>query len=104
MAEHTKGPWKADNLAKVRCEADGGYGLVAEAHGGRYYGSIPATVDDLEISHANARLIAAAPDLLAAAQYLREHLALFCGPDDAIANEILRIADAAIARATGGGS
>jgi hypothetical protein len=47
------------------------------------------------------RLNDAAPDLLDAVKCLRQHLGLFCGPDDAVANEIFRLVDAAIARATG---
>lgn len=73
----TLGPWRADNLAKVRCEADDGKGLVAVAYGGRYYGSVPATKDDLETARANARLIVRAvnshEDLLEALEAIAQY-------------------------------
>jgi hypothetical protein len=48
---------------------------------------------------ANARLIAAAPELLAALKVTRQHLALFCNLSDAIAAEVFCLADAAIDKA-----
>jgi len=56
-AKHTPLPWRADDLAKIRCTADDGKGLVAGVYGGRYYNSIPATDVDLVVSRANAALI-----------------------------------------------
>lgn len=53
-----------------------------------------AEVARLEAEKAEA--VKDAERLLDAARGLRMHLALFCGPDDEIANEVFKIADAAI--------
>lgn len=50
---------------------------------------------------ANARLIAASPDMLEALIECRGLLAALCGPDEAVANAVIRQADAAIAKAKG---
>jgi hypothetical protein len=60
MNDWTPGPWTVDHLGKVRSSVDGGKGFIADPGDGRYYNSIPR---DAAISLANARLIAAAPDL-----------------------------------------
>jgi hypothetical protein len=69
MSKHTPGPWKFHR--SVRASNFGGYragvfgpeaALVAYAHGGNS--------DDRDVAEANARLIAAAPDLLAALRRL----------------------------------
>lgn len=110
MAQYTPGPWQYGTK-------DDGYEisslgtvynvptLATEDGKGQTYANISARVKCYEVTadqrEANGRLMAAAPDLLDVAKCLRQHLALFCGPDDAIANEIFTISDAAIAKAEG---
>lgn len=53
-----------------------------------------------EEADANLRLVAAAPDLLAAAVALRKFAALFAFETDEVAQAVLAQADAAIAKAT----
>lgn len=60
-AAHTPGPWRVDSLAKVRSQLDDGNGLVADVGDGRYQSR-----RDIELCHANARLISAAPEMLEA--------------------------------------
>lgn len=67
--QHTPGPWHVDRLGKVRCENEGGLGFIADPGDGRYANSIPR---NHAVSLANARLIAAAPDLLTALQDMLE--------------------------------
>jgi hypothetical protein len=60
---------------------------------------------ECEVREANARLIAAAPDLLAALKQFRTKVynaALGSGMDDEWATEACSLADAAIAKAQGG--
>lgn len=103
MAKHTSGPWQIDPDFPCDVDALNGALQVAsswDANARRIIRSgFKAPGEDEAI--ANARLISAAPDLLDAAKGLRQHLSLFCGPDDAIANEIFSIADAVIAKAEG---
>ena len=84
MGDHTPGPWAIFY--------DSGINTIMPA-------MREGTIADGIKNDADAYLIAAAPGLLAPAKCLRQHLALFCGPDDAIATEIFRIADMAIAKA-----
>jgi len=74
-AKHTPGPWTAHcghTVAYVNSTApnvakDGGEATITALIGGQH----GATLDEL---HANARLIAAAPELLQAATAYRNHL------------------------------
>ena len=98
-ARHTPGPWEAINTAssgwsvRRKYERPGFTGLAPICSMAWFQFPIPDIIDDA-ISEANARLIAAAPDLLAACKVLQaEAAARGCG---------LRIADEAIAKATGG--
>lgn len=84
MSEHTPGPWFYDELVQI-CEVDRPYMRVA---------FLPSDHERYASSKANGRLIAAAPDLLAALQEIIER------------NEIqhwfnLDQARAAVAKATG---
>ena len=102
--QHTPGPWRADNLAKVRSIYDDGKGLVADCGDGRY-----ALPRDSNICHANARLIAAAPETAAERdRLLAVNAELFAalifarrimGSGDPITDDVLEPIDAAIARA-----
>lgn len=99
MSKHTPGPWAMPDSGQGRISkvgANGGWdGLIATADCGDYARS-------REEGLANARLIAAAPNLLEALKTARSMLAICAGPipsndeRDAIA-----WADAAIAKATG---
>lgn len=108
--EHTPGPWSI--------HPHHAYDVVPQDHIGRPMGgsSDPDTdratyAQEICAMHwpdphrsraevqANARLIAAAPDLLEAVVALRSSLMTFVGPDDAIAQAVLSIADAAILKA-----
>lgn len=76
MAEHTKGPWEIASwpdppLQIWSSPADTGGQFIAYVYARR----------DVE-ARANARLIAAAPDLLAAADELLAQLAYYCSPLD----------------------
>ncbi len=100
---HTPGPWTAfnadyqaiheDSLLPIFVVGPREFHTVAQVRAGNDDDGLPAE------TAANAALIATAPDLLAALKATREHLALFCTTEDAIAAEIFRIADAAIAKA-----
>ena len=89
MSKHTPGPWEAiSNLVRTRCTSDGNGGfLIAECP--------PNIGDRLE----NARLIAAAPDMLKA---LQEIVAAADGDGWSQLDATLAKARAAIAKATGG--
>ncbi len=92
MSTHTTGPWtyiqsRRSGLFHVESSIDAPVAGVA--------------VCSVATGEGNARMVAAAPQLYDVARALRQHLALFCGPDDAIAAELFRIADAAIATAKG---
>lgn len=72
---HTPGPWVSDEAGIVA----EGWGLVCniglpEAYWGRGFEGDP-TLAEVETMEANARLIAAAPDLLAAARKLMASIA-----------------------------
>jgi hypothetical protein len=93
-SDHTPGPWEyesQDPHALGKITSDDGT-LVAEVHG---------DWDDDHSTEANARLIAAAPDLLAACKLAVERLEVcsYQGDEDSFVEEIA----AAIARAEGGG-
>ena len=69
MAGHTPGPWQASENPSTRYAVHGGDGkLVAEAYAGHWS---HRSMDEMM---ANKRLIAAAPDLLAAADSLLKQL------------------------------
>ena len=69
--EHTPGPWEVTNSVKDRRE------FVISAQGGMWdlykIAKVKSALKtDLDISKANARLIAAAPDLLKACKLVRK--------------------------------
>lgn len=93
--QHTPGPWHIaythDDGTQIAIDDD--FGM----EGGRNYDLATVTHGDPEELRANARLIAAAPDLLAA---LRDLVA--CTPETYDNRHELRAAIDAIAQATGG--
>lgn len=71
-ATHTPGPWKFKKGAKNDDKTRGTLGEI-ESGGGFYLAAIWADVEELEpYAEANARLMAAAPDLLAALKMLSD--------------------------------
>ena len=101
MTDHTPGPWTYRRaLQPVDGEYD--YAITAVIAGepdciAEAFGRV--NLDIRLGAEANARLIAAAPDLLAALEASDNLVSLFVGPDDAIANTVREMARAAIARA-----
>ena len=101
MSKHTKGPWKVD-YTKQNVRAGLGVNVAFCGESGVYGVNGSQSVGVME-ARANARLIAAAPDLLAALQSIAE----CCDEDHAARDyasrqtEIRGIARAAIAKATG---
>ena len=93
--QHTPGPWTNSN-GTIMAPA----GKVAEA-GNPGYDGFAAESEHEAI--ANARLIAAAPDLLAALTHAEVMLSIMADPADASSVAVRDAARAAIARATGGG-
>lgn len=100
MTKHTPGPWMlaekvegkhtTTNMRRIRSEREGmEHGAVCEVYG----------IADGSEAHANARLIAAAPGLLAALDMMERHFSRY---DDTHNNLVLEQARAAIAKATGG--
>ena len=98
----TPGPWFAVNCGT---EDEPMYSVKAARIKGkppRHEVCICATGDSpQDMETANARLIAAAPDLLEALKTARHQVYLFARPDDPIAQAVLQIVDAVIFRATG---
>ena len=91
IAQHTPGPWEAKEYTNSRIT--GGYGVFARDS------NIPivegAYGEDIATADANTRLIAAAPDLLAALE------AVLDKPDDVTVYEAIERARAAIRKAKG---
>ena len=98
-AKHTPGPWSWCAVGWE--EPSGAFDIEATTADGRHV--IIASRYDwqhrVEESEANARLIAAAPELLEALRGLRRWMGP-CGLDEEI-DAAMRAADAAIAKATG---
>lgn len=92
--KHTPGPWFVQHSSHQG-------GLLIKP----VPGQVVAQCDELPEMQANARLIAAAPDLLAALKALRDYcwnnIAYFGDPvdGDAEANALDRVVDAALAKA-----
>ncbi|WP_288254055.1 hypothetical protein [uncultured Hydrogenophaga sp.] len=97
-AQHTPGPWFVSKKNPLRVIESGPRALTLASAGTTGRG---VTLDGAQCeAEANARLIAAAPELLAA---LQEMLAVY-GNDGHFhppAREAMRLASAAIAKATG---
>lgn len=82
--KHTPGPWRTNG-----CYISSNYGEVGHAY---WVSSMPDGM-----SEANARLIAAAPELLEALQAIIDGPGLDCVPD----NDVQALISSAIAKATG---
>jgi hypothetical protein len=103
MSKHTPGPWflaekvagkhTTTNMRRIRSEREGmEHGAVCEVYG----------IADGSEAHANASLIAAAPELFAALQLMVDRFRDTEGSYGAWENEALEAANAAIAKATWG--
>ena len=99
MSKHTPGPWliaesvvsrhAVTNMRRIRSKNEGlEHGAVCDVYG----------IQDGSEASANARLIAAAPDLLDALYLVRDYIATMKGNGHEYSMSI----DAAIAKATGG--
>lgn len=97
MTKHTAGPWKAvQNSAgawEIHPTGEFNYHSIAGAHFNEY-----VSKDESE-NEANARLIAAAPELLEALGDIRAALIMGNNPND---KGLIEMADEAIAKAEGG--
>ena len=96
MSGHTPGPWEVEENGADIFSNDGHY--IAEAW---YDGSLGAGI----VTAANARLIAAAPDLLEACKFLYAEMKAYRwdteGPPTQTYRSVMRTAEAAIAKAEG---
>lgn len=92
---YTQGPWKVEN----HTEHQGPYTSAALEvwSNNRHIGTIHEHVDDICIDKANARLIAAAPELLEALEYVRTMLNE-THPEN---RDLIKTLDAALAKARG---
>ena len=104
---HTKGPWKFDtedigdeDVCVVPRNVYAGNVVIVDSDGGLYsWDKAPPTIEEV---YANARLIAAAPDLLEALEYLRENCIAYSEPPvDPEIQEAIEMAEAAIRKAKG---
>lgn len=100
MSAHTPGPWTADKL-----QDQSAFNIFMQGYGSagasvHHCSNATNCMGSLEVE-ANARLIAAAPELLAALQALADAVQTFTNATPADWSELAK-ANAAIAQATGG--
>lgn len=72
MTQHTQGPWSVNTLTPWQTEVFAGSHLICEAVGGQAHLGQPR---DFAVDEANARLIAAAPEMLDALKFVFDHIA-----------------------------
>ena len=94
-AKHTPGPWKyhlgRGTNPRFHIHASGGYQIASTTELERH----PQAYDENELREANARLIAAAPDLLAACKTMRDDW------ENGNLSHAIQLIGAAIAKAEG---
>ena len=106
MTQHTPGPWRVDpDHCRDVQTADGAIEICL-AEGGEPYGKNLFSVPSMEEAHANARLIAAAPELLFELKKCASLLKTACSEIDdltgkAVITQRLESVTALIAKATG---
>ena len=96
MSKHTPGPWKVAKPSRSHANGNPMYGLVGP--------EIVADYEDWGFTEANARLIAAAPDLLEALKEANKELEYLNDPKGFVSmrqERIMEKARAAIAKASG---
>jgi len=99
MAQHTPGPWHFDLADGSHITAEGGTIIIADAWSIEFDeefdnpDSVPA---------ANARLIAAAPDLLDACEFFLKFADMRAKKGDELPSQLTGAVRAAIAKAKGG--
>jgi len=105
--EHTQGPWQVlpeeEGVPYIRIRGTvlGGWYKVANVHMETHESLGEAWNEKAKReSRANARLIAAAPEMLAELEWLRGYVARYDMPS--FPNHLVRRIDAIIAKATGG--
>jgi hypothetical protein len=104
MAEHTPGPWR---VRDKQVDRDLGFDVsdwaeVMASSDGSHVASAYCRAED--VNQANARLISAAPELLAALELIRPMALGYAVANEVGSNvEYIRVADAAIAKARGNG-
>jgi hypothetical protein len=103
--KHTPGPWFLEGHWDVKSKFDLGGWVSSNPPAGCPIFQLEPSVGTAEEIVANARLIAAAPDLLDALKQFRTKVynaALGSGMDDEWSTLACSVADAAIAKAEGG--
>lgn len=106
---HTPGPWAANGCRTNRSRGHDVIMVGSVTHPGNWIAEawepLPVGNDDdrIAIQHANARLIASAPDLLAACQRVLRAIEWGTTADRMDSAEQAELLRAAIARATNGG-
>lgn len=98
MSKHTPGPWFVqDDHGKRWIETSGNDDTIAEIHRRRDKGSVYSCKEAL----ANAELIAAAPDLLAALEKAREDINWMLNSESFLSGDVFAYLDSAISKARG---
>jgi len=98
--KHTPGPWKASEGDTNIPDCEGAWGDVKEDGDHYAIATIWADTDELEVeAKANARLIAAAPDLLAACRAALSQMCNTVAPSTSF-TDVVDMLDAAISKAT----
>jgi hypothetical protein len=105
-SEHTPGPWAIDDYGAIRADMPNDDGCVEVAHRiysplGLDYGNVRTRPMTLIEAQANARLIAAAPDLLEAIEGMIEWFVEADEYADYEELETVKVARKAIAKAKG---
>jgi hypothetical protein len=99
MSEHTPGPWKAKKWVGTDPydDPDRPFVMIGNVHWSPNKVDVPAAIEQI----ANARLIAAAPELLESVEGLADFIALIGSEGDPRQAELITNARAAIAKAKG---
>lgn len=101
--EHTKGPWAVTGLTRVHGESASRKKVIySPERKGVYIAYVGADCGVTSEDHANAHLIAAAPDLLAALEWIAENVgagASMGGITEKFCEEAANVARDAISRA-----
>lgn len=98
---HSVGPWTAVNEAHSYCDAANSKWHILGGENELIIGAVISDLAELKtVAKGNARLMAAAPDLLQALQNTLSLLKVFTRETDDVAKSVWDEADAALAKAT----